>query len=159
MTRVWTPPHSTATVQAGERSVFLAGTIDNGNSVDWQREVMEQLRGKVDHIFNPRRPDWDASWEQREDNPQFNVQVTWELDHIRKATQVLMYFAPGSLSPITLLELGIAAAEAPEKMVVCCPEGFWRKGNVDILCTRYGVRRAQGLSEMVEAITAPLMAV
>lgn len=158
MTTVWYPPSSTAIVQAGERSVFLAGTIDNGNSLDWQQEVISLLEGKVDHIFNPRRADWDASWLQREDNPQFKEQVTWELDHIRKALHVLMYFAPGSLSPITLLELGIAAAEAPEKLVVCCPEGFWRKGNVDILCTRYGVRRAQGLSEMVEAITASVMA-
>lgn len=148
MTRVWSPPHSTASVLPGESSVFLAGTIDNGNSVDWQREVIAKLQGKVDHIFNPRRPDWDSTWEQREDNPQFNEQVVWELDHIRKATRVLMYFAPGSLSPITLLELGIAAAEAPEKLVVCCPEGFWRKGNVDVVCSRYNIFRIAHLDDL-----------
>jgi hypothetical protein len=25
------------------------------------------------------------------------------------------------------------------KLVVGCPEGFWRKGNVEVVCTRFGV--------------------
>jgi hypothetical protein len=50
----------------------------------------------------------------------------------------LVYFASGSQSPITLLELGILTA-TPEKVSVVCEEGFWRKGNVDIVCDIYDI--------------------
>jgi len=48
-----------------------------------------------------------------------------------------MYFDPNTKSPISLLELGLHANSG--KMIVCCPKGFWRKGNVDIVCERYDV--------------------
>jgi hypothetical protein len=48
-----------------------------------------------------------------------------------------MYFSPETKSPISLLELGLHAESS--RMVVCCPPGFWRKGNVDIVCTRYNI--------------------
>lgn len=123
-----------------EPSVFLAGTIDMGESIDWQADTAETLKTCTSIIYNPRRPDWDSSWEQSIDHPDFNVQVNWELDMIDHSDLVFMYFLPGSQSPITLLELGIIAGSAPEKLWVCCPTGFWRKGNVDIICDRYGIR-------------------
>jgi hypothetical protein len=33
------------------------------------------------------------------------------------------------------------------KLLVCCPEGFWRKGNVEIVCARYGVPLVGELDE------------
>jgi hypothetical protein len=48
-----------------------------------------------------------------------------------------MYFDPNTKSPISLLELGLFAQS--KKLIVCCPRGFWRKGNVDITCDRYGI--------------------
>jgi hypothetical protein len=48
-----------------------------------------------------------------------------------------MYFSPETKSPISLLELGLHAES--DRMIVCCPPGFWRKGNVDIVCTRYNI--------------------
>jgi len=35
-------------------------------------------------------------------------------------------------------------------MIVCCPEDFWRKGNVDIVCERYGVDQVDTLDELIE---------
>ena len=99
-------------------------------------------------ILNPRRKEWDASWEQRMDNPNFNEQVNWELDALEKATVILMYFDPKTKSPISLLELGLFAKSG--KLVVCCPEGFWRKGNVDIICNRYGILQVEDLEEAIE---------
>lgn len=151
-TSVWFPLAASVIEPESGISVFLGGTIDNGNSFDWQAVVTQALQGVVGHIFNPRRPDWDASWVQREDNPQFNAQVNWELDHIEKADLVVMYLAPGSLSPISLLEIGLTAAKSPEKLLVCCPEDFWRKGNVDIVCTREGVRRFETMEELICAV-------
>lgn len=61
--------------------VFLAGTIDMGNSEDWQRELTDFLLSINPEltIYNPRRDDWDSSWKQEIQNAQFNHQVTWEL--------------------------------------------------------------------------------
>lgn len=62
-----------------------------------------------------------------------------------------MYFDPSTKSPISLLELGILTAN-PEKVLVCCPEGFWRKGNVDVVCQRYGIQMINTKDEFLRAI-------
>lgn len=131
--------------------VFLAGTIDMGNSVDWQTAISNELLRleMVENVFNPRRDDWDSSWVQERSNPQFFEQVTWELDHIARANVIYFFFGSESKSPITMLELGsvlgnlgtytfLSKAERPS-VVVCCEEGFYRKGNIDIICERAGV--------------------
>ena len=130
-------------------SVFLAGSIEMGVAVDWQAEVSAALSKLDVLVLNPRRAAWDASWEQSIDNPPFREQVEWELDALDAADVVLLYFSPDTKSPITLLEMGIHAAKNPEKMIVCCPDGFWRKGNVDIVCNRYGVLQANTLDELI----------
>ena len=118
-------------------SVFLAGTIDMGNSVDWQAEMEGTLKHYDVDVFNPRRDDWDSSWKQEKTNEQFNHQVTWELSCLEKADLIILYFGPDSKSPISLLELGIFK----DKNVICyCPSEFYRSGNVDIVCDRYGIR-------------------
>ena len=128
-------------------SIFLAGTIDNGDSFDWQSEVIKSLNGFDITILNPRRKDWDSSWKQTFDDPQFNEQVNWELDALDKADFILMYFAPESKSPISLLELGLYANS--NKLIVCCPDGFYRKGNVEIVCKRYGISLFNSLELMI----------
>jgi hypothetical protein len=118
--------------------VFLAGSIEMGKAEDWQSMIPQLFKDRNDlTFFNPRRDDWDSSWEQRESNPEFNYQVNWELDHLDKADLIFMYFSPETKSPISLLELGLYAKSG--KMVVCCPDGFYRKGNVDIVCSRYDI--------------------
>lgn len=120
-------------------SIFLAGTIDMGNSVDWQKKLEGELtHPKKDfYIFNPRRDDWDSSWEQTIENDNFREQVEWELLALDVCEVIFMYFTPGSQSPITLLELGLYAQS--KKIIVCCPKKFWRSGNVEIVCKRFGI--------------------
>jgi nucleoside 2-deoxyribosyltransferase len=136
-----------------EVSVFLAGSIEMGKAVDWQYALGESLTyfHEVGNIYNPRRDDWDSSWEQRKDNPQFNEQVTWELDHIEDADIVFFNFIPDTQSPITLLELGFALGQMKE-VIVCCPPGFWRKGNIDILCDRESVTVYDDYTQAIAAL-------
>jgi hypothetical protein len=47
-----------------------------------------------------------------------------------------MYFCPDSKSPISLLELGLFKDKS---IFVVCPAGFYRNGNVDIVCDRYDI--------------------
>lgn len=137
------PPHSIV-VERWPR-LFLAGSIEMGKATDWQARAAELFVPSGFTIFNPRRDDWDPSWEQSIDNPRFVEQVEWELNALEAADFKLFYFEPGTMSPITLLELGLHAHAAQQKipgienMAVVCPKGFWRKGNVDIVCRHYGV--------------------
>ena len=132
--------------------IFLAGSIEMGVAENWQERMVRELKD-IKHliIYNPRRDDWDSSWVQSIDNKQFNEQVTWELDKMEKASIIPMYFQPGTKSPITLLELGLFADSG--KLIVCCSDGFWRKGNVDIVCREYNVEQVDSLDQLVEATT------
>jgi len=134
----------------GTRSVFLAGSIEMGAAAPWQAEVEAALAASPVTIWNPRRDAWDSSWTQSPDNPLFFEQVSWELEAQERADLIAMYFAPDTRAPITLLELGLFARSG--KVIVCCPEGFWRKGNVDIVCRRYGVPVAPDLAGLIASI-------
>ena len=124
-----------------------------GAAEDWQSAVATRLQVRPGTLLNPRRPDWDASWRQHVDDPQFRGQVEWELSAQEAAD--LMYFAPDTRAPITLLELGLFAKK---RLFVCCPDGYWRKGNVDVVCRRYGIRQVGSLSELGDAADAWLQA-
>lgn len=133
-------------------SVFLAGSIEMGRATQWQQAVEDALCDHPVTVLNPRRDDWDATWEQSIAHPQFVAQVSWELDAQERAGLIAMYFAPDTYAPITLLELGLFAASG--KLLVCCPAGYWRKGNVDIVCTRYAIRQVPTLAALCDAIVA-----
>lgn len=128
--RIFMPPYPVPR----RASVFLAGSIEIGVAIDWQKEVTEALQDIDVDIYNPRRLDWDSSWEQKMSNPNFYGQVTWELDQLERSDIIFMYFDPNTKSPISLLELGMFVNT--KRMVVVCPDGFWRKGNVEVVCDR-----------------------
>jgi len=138
-------------------SVFLAGTIDMGPSKDWQAYLAKKIIRATDNvvIFNPRRDSWDSSWEQTTKNEEFVEQVSWELEHLEKVDYIFMYFAPDSKSPISLLELGAFADRG--NMIVCCPPEFYRSGNVEIFCNRYGVQFFNNLYDAVEELRQVLL--
>ena len=132
-------------------SVFLAGSIDQGAAVDWQKQVTNALKDADNlTILNPRRDDWDSTWTQDIENDQFREQVEWELEAQEKADLIIMFFDPEGKAPITLLELGLFARTG--KLIVCCPKGYWRKGNVDIVCNRYKVKQAPDLETLIEKL-------
>ena len=149
MGRVIQPP-SPLKVSPLERSVFLAGSIDMGAAGDWQSEVCRALAETDLVILNPRRDTWDASWEQSIDNPVFREQVEWELDGQDLATTIAMYFHPDTKAPITLMELGLFARTG--KIVVCCPDGYWRKGNVEVVCDRHQIPMVATLADLIETL-------
>jgi hypothetical protein len=154
MAQIFKPPTPLPDT-AGVPSVFLAGSIEMGHAEDWQTAITRALDDLDIVILNPRRDAWDASWEQTIRNPNFREQVEWELEAQERATLVAMYFAPATKAPITLLELGLAARSG--KVVVCCPDGFWRKGNVEVVCARYGVGLVESLPELVEEVRRRLV--
>lgn len=131
------------------KTIFLCGSIDMGKAIDWQTQVEAGLQDEAVTILNPRRDDWDSSWDQSIDNPQFKEQVDWELDGMQIADIILFYFDPNGKAPITLLELGLNAKDKYDDIIVYCPEGYWRKGNVDIVCERYSIKTVSNIVELI----------
>ena len=132
------PPTDISDVSYNGPSVFLAGSIEQGKASNWQSKFVNAFKD-VDYltVLNPRREEWDASWVQSINNKQFREQVEWELYALDNATHKVFYFDPDTKSPITLFELGRYITD--ENVLVCCPNGYWRKGNVDIYCKKYNV--------------------
>lgn len=52
---------------------------------------------------------------------------------------------------MSLLELGLCA-RVPGKAIVVCPEGYWKRGNVQIVCERFGVEMVDGVEGLKAAI-------
>lgn len=130
--------------------VFLAGSIEMGVAEDWQARLATALVDVDAVALNPRRDEWDASWRQSIDEPRFREQVEWELDGLDRAHVIAMWFVPETRSPITLLELGLHARGG--KVVVGCPPGFWRRGNLEVVCARYALPLVADWDSFVSAV-------
>lgn len=132
--------------------IFLAGSIEMGKAPDWQTKVANYFEhiDPYDNVglINPRRDTWDNSWEQSISNPKFYEQVDWENRYLRESQFIYMYLSPETKSPISLLELGLFAQSG--KMIVTCPKGFWRKGNVDYVCDKYNIPEFENLDTSLE---------
>jgi hypothetical protein len=128
--------------------VFLGGSIEMGLAEPWQDRLVNEFKDADIRFLNPRRDDWDSSWVPEASNPEFAQQVNWELDALDYSDLIVFYFDPDTKSPITLMELGLYAASG-KVIIVCCPDGFWRKGNVEIVCQRYGIKMVNNFDELV----------
>lgn len=118
-------------------NVFLAGSIEMGVAENWQDKFANIFKKHNITFLNPRRDQWDNSLTQSIDNKLFRDQVEWELNGLIEADFIVMYFDPKTKSPISLLELGLMARD--KKMYVCCPDEFYRRANVEIVCNRFDV--------------------
>jgi hypothetical protein len=139
-------------IPAAGNTIFLAGSIEQDHAENWQDYIIQRTDNQNIIILNPRRKDWDQSWKEEIENPFFFEQVEWELKGQERADLIVMYFDPNTQSPISLLELGLFAQT--KKMLVCCPKGYWKKGNVDIVCRRYKIRQVETLYELIKSIKA-----
>lgn len=147
---VFTPPSNIALRDRHKISVFLAGSIEMGLAWNWQEDLGRFLIERNYVVFNPRRPDWDSSWIQDFNNPKFFQQVHWELNALEHADKIVMYLDPATKSPISLMELGLHTNS--KKLEVICPDGFYRKGNVEAVCNIYDVPLYASLEEFKQTI-------
>lgn len=137
--------------------LFLGGSIDNGKASKWQDFALRHIRSSNDSdqiiVLNPRRLNWNPHVVQEAADPVLQEQVTWELDAMERSDVILLWLEAGSMSPITLLELGLAAGQNHagllNKALVGCQPGFWRRGNVEIVCKRYRIPFVDTLEELL----------
>jgi len=154
MTATVLQPPTPLPAKFGAPSLFLAGSIDDGMAEHWQALVVEALSDANVVLLNPRREYWEPPARQSIQNQVFRSQVNWELEAQERADLILMYFAPESKAPITLLELGLFARSG--KLLIACPSTFWRRGNVEVVCARYGIPLVDSLEDLLQLTRSKL---
>lgn len=134
--------------------VFMGGSIEMGKAEDWQTRLANYFKDNNTVTFwNPRRDDWDSSWEQDPtEGTQFHEQVQWELDAQDDADYIVYYFDPETQAPITLLELGSYGSQNAKNVIVCCPDGYFRKGNVVMFCNHHDIKIVDTFNELVDEL-------
>lgn len=123
--------------------IFLGGSIEMDKAEKWQDKLVAELKQEPCICINPRRDDWDSTWKQDPTvGTEFNTQVNWEINNILNSDVVVFYFDPNTVSPITLLELGLCAGtnhDSFRSLVVFCSPEYFRYGNVKIVCDRFNI--------------------
>jgi hypothetical protein len=142
-------------VARGVKSVFLAGTTTAVGDIDWRQKLSESLSEYPITIFNPNRPDWDSTWREDISFGPYREQTLWELNKQEKADLVVVYFHPATLAPVSLLEFGLSA-HIPGKVIAMAPEGYQKKGNVQIVCQKYGIEFLDNIDKLDEIIIEKL---
>ena len=135
----------------GIKSVFLAGTTTTVDNIDWRERLSASLFDHPITIFNPNRPDWDSTWREDITFEPYREQVLWELDKQVKADLVVVYFHPATVAPISLLEFGLSA-HVPGKVIAIAPDGYSKRGNVQIVCQKFGIEFLDNIDKLHEII-------
>ncbi|KAJ5731663.1 uncharacterized protein N7483_006171 [Penicillium malachiteum] len=138
-----------------KKSIFLAGSISHDDSHNWRNVLTTSLSDLSITIYNPHRPDWDSSWDEDIEYTPFREQVEWELEKQEVADIIVVYFHPATKAPISLLELGLCA-RVPGKALVVCPPGYWKRGNVQVVCKRFGMQMVESNDELKRVLAVKL---
>lgn len=139
------------------RSIFLAGSIEQDLASNWQEKVVFDLYKEFDVFFNPRRKSWDRNIVQSINNPEFKKQVNWELNYIlfnnyQFEHYIIFNFEGNTVSPISLLELGLVSGKKIKNVFVNCSTNYWRKGNVEIICDYSNIPLTSSLDDLITNI-------
>ena len=165
-------------IRTGNKTVFLAGSTNYSSAdTDWRTILTSALASQFQGltILNPYRPDWDG-WVEDESCAPFREQVVWELDMQDRADLVVVYFHPLTQAAVSLLELGLNArgsgqgngdgggesggegqgSSRNDRVLVVCPDGYWKRGNVSIVCRRFGIEMVASDAELRDAVVRKL---
>ncbi len=69
---------------------------------------------------------------------------------MENADVIAIYYGPHANAPISLMELGLFAKS--KKCVVACPNGYWKRGNVQIVCAKYGIEIVDGVDGLAKGV-------
>jgi len=110
------------------RSIFLAGSMDHRQEHSWRDEIIGEFGSH--HIFDPTHAQHDDL-----SNAELKHHIMWELEAMQQSDFILLNFLKDSKSPISLVELGLYAQSG--KLIVVCPQEFYKHNYVHILCEKY----------------------
>lgn len=118
-------------------SIFLGGTIDNGKAPNWQKKFVDECPDlNFLTIFNPRITEWNTSIKETINDTRFFKHVAWEQEGLKYASLIFMYFIGGSVSIISMSELGQYANSG--KLIVVAEKDYHKRGNIEFLSVQEG---------------------
>jgi len=117
-------PNITQTPNKGLPSIFIAGSISG--TWDWHSKLISNLKDLDVVVYNPRRKNFPIN-----DPTEAPKQIKWEFNHIRKADMLCFWFAPETVAPITLYELG-AHSMTEKPITIGLDPGYERILDVEI---------------------------
>ncbi len=128
--------------EEGKDYCFLAGSIDLDLSGNWRKAVIEEINDSM-HFFDPTRTDHNKL-----NDTQMKEHIKWELDALNLSDRILLNFLPNAKSPISLAELGMYVRSS--KLMVVCPDQFYQRRYVGVLCDKYDTPFFDSLEEAVK---------
>ena len=131
-------------IRLGKKLLFLAGSIDLELPGDWRKSVTEKLCRRFD-FFNPTTNNHKSLTEKEWEN-----HIEWELKAMERSDIILMNFLEEAKSPISLVELGLNTLN--KKLVVICPERFYKRQYIVSLCKYYSTPIFNDLKSAVNYI-------
>jgi hypothetical protein len=130
--------------------VFVAGTSEESMGTEWRGQVVAGLEDLPIAIVKSRLAERGGAGEQRCWNPQFRSHVKRERAGLDDADVVLMYLGRGPACARLMLDLGSLVMERlGNTLVVCCPEEFELRGDVEMMAERQEICLVESLDEMV----------
>ena len=125
--------------------IFLAGSIDRTKGRNWREEITDYIQESwfesefnTDHItiYSPRRA--DDKWK-----PDMEVeQAAWDMSMLSMADYIILHLTGDTVSPVSLLELGIFM-KSP-KLYVSVDSSYKRKRIVELYTANYCDNKIDG---------------
>ncbi len=131
-------------IRLDKKLLFLAGSIDLELPGDWRKSVTEKLSLKF-NFFNPTTINHKSLTEK-----EWETHIEWELKAMERSDVILMKFLEEAKSPISLVELGLNTLN--KKLVVVCPEKFYKRQYIASLCKYYSTPIFNDLESAVNYI-------
>ena len=127
----------------GYYRIFLAGAIDMGAAVDWQKEVIAAFAVYEDvALYNPRRTQFTPDT--------LDEQIKWELEALEYADAILMWLPGNAKAPVSMFEAGLYWRGG--KLFIGADPDFYRRRNLELTGARYGVPVHDTLENLIEAV-------
>ena len=129
-----------------EKSLFMAGGISGCRN--WQLYLLSTLKNEDLTLINPRRKFFDVNDKNMEDE-----QITWEREHLKKASAISFWFPDETLCPITLFELGVCTERNKPVFIGLDPK-YARRRDVEIQTrlARPEIKIVYSLDDLAEQI-------
>lgn len=118
--------------------VYLSGAM---TGEDWQSKFTNELDSLRVDVFSPRYP---SSHTVTPPDGLFE----WEIDHMSIANVIAFNFIPDEDCSSALIALGMYAKT--DRIIVCCPDGFFKKGDIDALCNREDIPQVDSLDLLIK---------
>lgn len=141
-----------------------------GNSTDWQTDLTEKISSNVIKclaesldkarkfqrvvVLNPRRRDWDNSWNLDPLDPRLIAQIEWEHSAIEMSHLVFVNILESSQSPISLQEVGLIYDKS--KLIIHLPPKYEFQAILEKYAQHHSIVSHSSFDDSVESLLSSL---